>query len=402
MANTSCIFKCHFKRTGQRHCHRGLQQLEEAHILTIEFVTTVNDPRQFNLLEMEDFESLVGGKRKRLNTRKSSQFDILAAWIQRNLLTAAIGIAGIAMMIIFLVSMKSNAATTVGGGGGGTKPVGTAKLENPAPSPPTVDESASPPLLTPTEPPTVPPYETPTENTSQSEQQGNPDTQPTVQPTMKTDNGANSKADLQETEDIAAINMYSKFSTFKPLANLPLPDTETASELSRKWGNWHFWDGDEDVRPQQDFISKYPNKDCPADDFPDEAWQADAVYVNHYLNDAQMLISRAMDAIFAEYGYPREGLSPQQLSDRLKRVQWEKIDLASATAPPPKYQKRGDRGNGGWTTKRSEAGLIRRLLHAMMTSDTFTVVMGGHSASAGEGYVPSTFFANTHLLFLTQ
>eukprot|EP00957_Ditylum_brightwellii_P182403 13895085-Ditylum_brightwellii.AAC.1 len=40
---------------------------------------------------------------------------------------------------------------------------------------------------------------------------------------------------------------------------------------------------------------------------------------------------------------------------------------------------------GGWTTKKSFEGLVRRLLHAMMTNDTFTVVLGGHSAAAGHG-----------------
>ena len=38
---------------------------------------------------------------------------------------------------------------------------------------------------------------------------------------------------------------------------------------------------------------------------------------------------------------------------------------------------------GGWTTQRSFASLIRRLIHAMMTKDTFTVVLAGHSAAAG-------------------
>ena len=42
-------------------------------------------------------------------------------------------------------------------------------------------------------------------------------------------------------------------------------------------------------------------------------------------------------------------------------------------------------GNGGWTTESSYEGLVRRLLHAMMTNDDFVVVIGGHSAAAGHG-----------------
>ena len=97
---------------------------------------------------------------------------------------------------------------------------------------------------------------------------------------------------------------------------------------------------------------------------------------------------------------------------------WSKEDLSVENAKAPeKYQKRGDRGNGGWTTRRSHDGLVRRILHAIMTQDTFTVVskyahkaerlphlkelysaltlfslflspnrlVGGHSAAAGQG-----------------
>jgi hypothetical protein len=64
---------------------------------------------------------------------------------------------------------------------------------------------------------------------------------------------------------------------------------------------------------------------------------------------------------------------------------WTRVDLSTQNTPPPKYTSRGDMGDGGWTTKRSFDGLVRRLLHAMMTQDTFTVVLGGHSAAEGQG-----------------
>ena len=40
---------------------------------------------------------------------------------------------------------------------------------------------------------------------------------------------------------------------------------------------------------------------------------------------------------------------------------------------------------GGWTTPGSWKGLKRRLLHAIMTEDSFVFAMGGHSSSAGHG-----------------
>ena len=59
----------------------------------------------------------------------------------------------------------------------------------------------------------------------------------------------------------------------------------------------------------------------------------------------------------------------------MKMFHWSREDLSLDSAQPPeKFRKKGNRGNGGWTTKRSFDGLVRRLLHAMMTNDTFTVV----------------------------
>jgi hypothetical protein len=78
------------------------------------------------------------------------------------------------------------------------------------------------------------------------------------------------------------------------------------------------------------------------------------------------------------------------MAERMKMFHWSREDLSTTNEPPEKYRKKGDRGNGGWTTTRSFKGLVRRLLHAMMTQDTFTVVLGGHSAAVGQGYVYNT------------
>jgi hypothetical protein len=78
------------------------------------------------------------------------------------------------------------------------------------------------------------------------------------------------------------------------------------------------------------------------------------------------------------------------MAERMKMFHWSREDLSTINEPPEKYRKKGDRGNGGWTTTRSFKGLVRRLLHAMITQDTFTVVLGGHSAAVGQGYVYNT------------
>ena len=163
----------------------------------------------------------------------------------------------------------------------------------------------------------------------------------------------------------------------------PIP-VDKKAELAAKWGRWGFWDGDVDMRPKEDYIDKYPSKDVPGDDFPQNSWQTDAVFVNHYLNDADKLIDRAMESIFTEYGHGKP-LPPEEMAARMKMFHWEKIDLSEATQPPPEFRKRGARDIGGWTSKRSFDGLVRRLLHAMITRDTFTVLLAGHSAAQGQG-----------------
>lgn len=147
------------------------------------------------------------------------------------------------------------------------------------PPPPLEGEPAAPPPSPPPAEEEVPPKEGPAESP-----------QPPGSEEAATDEGSDP-------------NRYSEYATILPLIDHPLPDAETKEVLAEKFGKWRFWDGDEAARPSNDFMSKYPNRDVPGQDFPDNAWQGDAVFVNHYLNDADKLISRTMEAIFTEYGH---------------------------------------------------------------------------------------------------
>ncbi len=315
---------------------------------------------------MEEAESLVGRKKLNQNQKKSNE-GLISLALRRDFVSYIIGVATALLLVLLYATMKDSTKELNIHEVEYKSPVlapTTTVLLQPEPEPERQNESA--PVSLPTTPVTSP-LIVPTKN----------DPTPMQPP-------------ISNTGEKTVKNFYSKVATFVPLMDPPLPDEETAQNIADNWGKWGFWDGDENTRPTYDYLSKYPNNDCPGDDLPNDAWQADAVFVNHYLDDADKLISRAMEAIFAEYGHPRQGLEPEELAERMQQFYWDKIEMANATGPPPKYTKRGDRGNGGWTTKRSEEGLVRRLLHAMMTSDTFTVVMGGHSAAAGEGYVQAS------------
>jgi hypothetical protein len=310
-------------------------------------------------LEMEEVESLVGaGSRKKAAASRGGGInnDILASVaLNKNFLTRVVVVACLAVLALLYTSAidKSDIApaTPVE-----SSPSSAAESPSVAKPKPTVSNPAPK--------PTSSSASTPTGST--------------------TSGGGGGGKDSSGGKDTDESYMYSKFAVVHPLVDHPLPEDATKQALAEKWGHWHFWDGDEDMRPKNDYLAKYPHRDIPGDEFPEDAWQADAVFVNHYLNDADQLISRAMEAIFTEYGHGKP-LPPEAIAERMKMFHWNKVDLKTATGPPEKYAKRGDHGDGGWTTTRSFDGLVRRLTHAMMTSDTFTVVMGGHSAAAGQG-----------------
>ena len=323
------------------------------------------------VLEMEEVESLVSNaSRKRLGnvngkkmTRKDSSVAACASLCSNSLpklvVFACLILIGILYMsaqnggdggMVELEDIETKAPhTTTNSSMSEVKvtPMPTDNIQIAVPSPPPVEIPKT--TTPPTTPPTPPPVKVP-EN---------------VETTSTTENKPDNNNDAY---------LYSKVATILPLIDHPLPNEEEKAALDEKFGRWHFWDGDEDMRPMEDYISKFPNGDVPGEDFPDDVWQADAVFVNHILNDADNLIARAMEAIFIEYGHGKP-LEPEGMAERMKMFHWSREDLSVLNAKPPeKYAKRGDRGNGGWTTKRSFDGLVRRLLHAMMTQDTFTVV----------------------------
>ena len=80
------------------------------------------------------------------------------------------------------------------------------------------------------------------------------------------------------------------------------PNDGNADVGKEEWGYWKFYDGGADSRPEGDYCGKYENRDIPGDDFPENAWQTDAVYVNHFLDEALKLVGRTKEAIYAEYG----------------------------------------------------------------------------------------------------
>eukprot|EP00977_Amphora_coffeiformis_P003341 scaffold620_cov169-Amphora_coffeaeformis.AAC.11 len=190
---------------------------------------------------------------------------------------------------------------------------------------------------------------------------------------------------LQQDDDAPDADgnawVYSQYATIVPDPEFQPPDQAVTEALEEEWGAWHFWDGTEDMRPAVgDYCAAYPFRDVPAEDFDDDSWQADAVFVNHILDSGTELVQRAQDAIYAEYGFARN-LPLQQKFERNKMFKWEKVDTTKHDVNPTPESL----NQGGWTTSRSISNLARRLLHAVMTNDEFVVVVVGGPQATGNG-----------------
>jgi len=154
--------------------------------------------------------------------------------------------------------------------------------------------------------------------------------------------------------------------------------------LADKWGAWSLVDSKADRRPYEDFFAAYPHRDIPWQDLPSAAWQVDTSYVEEFLKQGVDLVDRSMEAILGEYGHSKFDEPSRSFEERSEMFQLTMTDLENEDDGNRRELYTGN-DNGGWTTERSYKSLVRRLLHAIVTEDSFTFTMGGHSAAAGHG-----------------
>lgn len=192
---------------------------------------------------------------------------------------------------------------------------------------------------------------------------------------------------------------------------------EKMKKVREEWGAWDFRDPrgeqsasttsreDEDgtndetnindtktniMRSAADF-SGVEYKDLPVEDFPPDAWQADEVYVARFLDEAKKLVARVKEGIYAEHGWPTKGKEGDQAYLEQRNQFWKiniwdpsagEVDTASDCIAS--------------LTKVAFDGLVRKLLHGLMTNDEFYAVLAGHSAAAGHG---NDFIQNRMITF---
>jgi hypothetical protein len=163
--------------------------------------------------------------------------------------------------------------------------------------------------------------------------------------------------------------------TIYKLRGQPLTEEERAAML-QKWGSWTF-DHAQRTFLGDEFYQSHQNRDVPFDQWPMNAWQRNPTYLEPFLKESLALVERTQNAILQEYSGPNNN------SSKIFDIrQYDDTEVLQVNFPT-----RGAYGgeDGGWTTRNTWAGLKRRLLHAIMTEDSFIVAMAGHSSAAGHG-----------------
>lgn len=180
---------------------------------------------------------------------------------------------------------------------------------------------------------------------------------------------------------------------------------EKMKKVREEWGAWDFRDPlvgpqqntttplDDIYRTEANF-SKAPYGDLPVEDFPPDSWQADEEYLANFLPEAKKLVNRVREGIYAEIGWPKKEKDAKYMEKREKFLKihvWDSADCEiDSTDKNAIKQAEIDCGKMAVEgiaklEKHSFEGLVRKLLHAMMTNDFFYAVLGGHSAAAGHG-----------------
>jgi hypothetical protein len=181
---------------------------------------------------------------------------------------------------------------------------------------------------------------------------------------------------------------------------------EKMAKVREEWGAWDFRDplhddpeegtdtptSDVADRSEADF-SGTDYKDLAIEEFPPDAWQADEEYVSRFLEEGKKLVNRVKEGIKAEIGWPvKEDEEYMNLREELFKIHvWDHPECDTDETDKNMIEeiesKCGKNPSKGLAVFQKIAfeGLIRKLLHSMMTNDEFYVVLAGHSAAAGHG-----------------
>ena len=153
---------------------------------------------------------------------------------------------------------------------------------------------------------------------------------------------------------------------------------EKMRKVREEWGAWDFKDESNIVRPIVNFDNT-PYKDMKNEDFPSNVWQTDKTYVTTFIDEANKLVDRMIEGIYAEYGHPTKKADGTMLSE--EEIEAREELFAIRIQDEPIAHQTGM----SYINEAGMEALSKKLLHGMMTNDEFYFVLGGHSAAAGHG-----------------
>eukprot|EP00977_Amphora_coffeiformis_P010039 scaffold2353_cov167-Amphora_coffeaeformis.AAC.30 len=155
-----------------------------------------------------------------------------------------------------------------------------------------------------------------------------------------------------------------------------------------RYGQWQ--DPPFQGKVAQTFYHNYWYKDVPVDEFPANAWQKNPAYVKEFVGQAVSLVDRVKEAIYEEYGL---GLLDIDKNDTatVSKIKTERETYLSVIQGDFSVQNGAAMVDGkpfrgaAYVNERGWEGLIRKLLHAIMTEDDFFVVVAGPKAATYDG-----------------
>lgn len=167
-----------------------------------------------------------------------------------------------------------------------------------------------------------------------------------------------------------------------------------------RFGRWETPVVDDVIVPhhEDESLSKVPHMDWTS--FPKKSWQTDPKYLGEFLVQAKDLVHRVKEGIYTEYGWGilaehsvKERDEKVARRDRDFGVITEKFRIENGTAFEPRSNRRMD--GIAYMNEPAWEALVRKILHAMMTSGDFFVVSAGPASS----YLGNNFFQSSVMQF---
>ena len=182
---------------------------------------------------------------------------------------------------------------------------------------------------------------------------------------------------------------FSPFASSKYVSDIAPEDRQQTWENRRqqtieKFGQWNDPVTDKPlISPQSQYFA-VPYRDVASFAWEPNSWQLDRDFQAKLVQERLALVQRVLEGIYAEYGWGDESnMTQEQISDRERRfgVIVHEFGVLDGEAVDGHTRERlpgvAFLGKSAWN------GLIRKLLHSMMTQDDFYVVAVGSEALYG-------------------